>query len=840
MEKHQTTEFVIPQETSTLLKEKVERIRSLFHVDVTLTLNPANGQQWICLKGSNEELREKAKSYITSLCREPKRCVKLEIPPRVFEDLKSGNGGKDVEKLAGAVLSFSDLNVFVQGDDFAFALAVSEIERRIAAFRERNELDTASVKCVDSDDLEIDSENIPAKRSTVDTTDIPPSMRDFARKLYYKDKEIDAVIRTFGTEININQLLQELVKNSASTLQLSSASEDTNMFPVARGSCPSGSRVLNPRGAIPAISTRRLAVFEGDQHVQPFQAENLRPIVIDGSNVAMNHGNQQVFSCRGIRLCVEYFRKRGHIDITVFVPMWRKKEPRPETPIWEQEILDELSRQNVLKFTPSRSSGNRLIVCYDDKYIVDLADQNGGIIVSNDGFRDLVKECPRWKETIEQRTLMYTFAGDRFMPPDDPLGRRGPSLDDFLRKGSATHPKICPYLKNCTFGSRCKYYHPERDTQRQQETASVTITQENPELPAATSASERFQTRFEPRCTVGPSTASSANENHPRNIVRDPRVSPRVSPELQNPELPAATSSSERFQTRFEPRCTVGPSTVSSANENHPRNIVRDPRVSPRVPPELQNPELPAATSSSERFQTRFEPRCTVGPSTASSANENHPRNIVRDPRVPISSFSTLLENRRRPDEIGVRGSGQIVGASYDPTCVRNGSEQYQPYYGGNAYSDYHHPVTSDYTARNLQYQEQPPRFHPDMRQFPQLPPAPWTPYPPQVPYPPPAGVGYPAGAGQCTYVRTYYEPAPPQYRNYQGQGLPRDQVDSGKSGEPSMNQEKFDSLVEKLKNVCENEETIFGVLRDHPHECADEEIDKLAGFLLDAVARLN
>ena len=46
-----------------------------------------------------------------------------------------------------------------------------------------------------------------------------------------------------------------------------------------------------------------------------------------------SHGNKERFSCRGIRLAVEYFRARGHQGITVFVPMWRKEAPRPDTPI---------------------------------------------------------------------------------------------------------------------------------------------------------------------------------------------------------------------------------------------------------------------------------------------------------------------------------------------------------------------------------------------------------------------------------------------------------------------------------------------------------------------------
>lgn len=60
--------------------------------------------------------------------------------------------------------------------------------------------------------------------------------------------------------------------------------------------------------------------------------DHLLPIIIDGSNVAMSHGNKERFSCRGIRIAVDWFRNRGHKEITVFVPLWRKESSKPETP----------------------------------------------------------------------------------------------------------------------------------------------------------------------------------------------------------------------------------------------------------------------------------------------------------------------------------------------------------------------------------------------------------------------------------------------------------------------------------------------------------------------------
>ena len=43
------------------------------------------------------------------------------------------------------------------------------------------------------------------------------------------------------------------------------------------------------------------------------ESQNLRPIVIDGSNVAMLHGNKEAFSCKGIQICIDWFKSRGHM-----------------------------------------------------------------------------------------------------------------------------------------------------------------------------------------------------------------------------------------------------------------------------------------------------------------------------------------------------------------------------------------------------------------------------------------------------------------------------------------------------------------------------------------------
>ncbi|MED6287558.1 hypothetical protein CHARACLAT_017623, partial [Characodon lateralis] len=90
---------------------------------------------------------------------------------------------------------------------------------------------------------------------------------------------------------------------------------------------------------------------------------DLRHIIIDGSNVAMAHGLHRFFSCRGIALAVETFWRRGHREITVFVPQWRQKRDRLAT---EQHFLNQLEDLRLLSFTPSREVCGQRISSHDD------------------------------------------------------------------------------------------------------------------------------------------------------------------------------------------------------------------------------------------------------------------------------------------------------------------------------------------------------------------------------------------------------------------------------------------------------------------------------------------
>ncbi|XP_005814572.1 probable ribonuclease ZC3H12B [Xiphophorus maculatus] len=280
---------------------------------------------------------------------------------------------------------------------------------------------------------------------------------EFALKLGYSGDQVETVLNKLGATALINDILAELVR-------LGNKAEHEAQ--PCSATIPSTSRPPCVKETVsPEVSVEEESVDTYD---------NLRPIVIDGSNVAMSHGNKEVFSCRGIQLAVEWFREKLHKDITVFVPAWRKEQSRPDALITDQEILRKLEKEKILVFTPSRRVQGRRVVCYDDRFIVKLAYDSDGIIVSNDNYRDLQNEKPEWKKFIEERLLMYSFVNDKFMPPDDPLGRHGPSLENFLRKRPVVpeHKKQpCPYGKKCTYGHKCKYYHPERVNQPQRSVA---------------------------------------------------------------------------------------------------------------------------------------------------------------------------------------------------------------------------------------------------------------------------------------------------------------------------------------------------------------------------------
>lgn len=150
---------------------------------------------------------------------------------------------------------------------------------------------------------------------------------EFALKLGYTERLVQTALQKLGPDPEQNELLAELIKLGANCSQKSiDTSEESD-----------------------TVLDNDLVTNESSGC-----SSRLRPVVIDGSNVAMSHGNKEIFSCKGIKICVNWFKARGHKEITVFVPKWRKEASRIDNPIADQEILGELERDRLLVFTPSR------------------------------------------------------------------------------------------------------------------------------------------------------------------------------------------------------------------------------------------------------------------------------------------------------------------------------------------------------------------------------------------------------------------------------------------------------------------------------------------------------
>ena len=149
--------------------------------------------------------------------------------------------------------------------------------------------------------------------------------------------------------------------------------------------------------------------------------------VVDASNVALRHGRKQTFSCRGIKICLAYIGERfPGARVALFLPDYvldaarvaakRKSGGRPaETPD-NVAYLQGLVESNVLFPTPPQD--------YDDSYQIEYARTHGGIIVSNDMFRDAVQKEPFMKRAalrtwLQQHVLSFTFIGDEFAPNPD-------------------------------------------------------------------------------------------------------------------------------------------------------------------------------------------------------------------------------------------------------------------------------------------------------------------------------------------------------------------------------------------------------------------------------------
>ncbi|XP_072178821.1 uncharacterized protein [Diadema setosum] len=515
-----SAEFVVPAEKRVAVVENERRIEQTFDVLLRcsqpgesgeddagdsgcihiVSCDDADATVWVQIEGDKENI-EKAKEYTLSLCSDNLHQERLS--PRLLDMLDAQiphleyQSGAVIERASPEhlVLRGSDENI-VRAQSLITSLSearqlakkgVSEnlvahsavapldsyVDSRVPRSAPRRDFsDSVGRSNTDEPDgllhratdsshrrllrreggAELQEKAMPTEDSPAPPRDTPQdSVQDtiaLMQKLGYSLESVEQVLAQVGDQASSNEVLQRLLSQTPSKV----AEEDEEEHSA-------GEEAEVARSPVSRDAS------DGPIHLDDKDEDPYRPVIIDGSNVAMSYGNKNVFACKGIETVVLWFLNRKHKVIYVFVPSWRKEQSKPETPIQDQEVLIKLEKARILVWTPSRRVKGRRMVCYDDRYILNLAVELDGIVVSNDTFRDLSGEKPEYQKVVEERLLMYTFAGNKFMPPDDPLGRHGPSLENFLRKTPAkpTHQmQPCPYGKKCTYGNKCKYSHPER------------------------------------------------------------------------------------------------------------------------------------------------------------------------------------------------------------------------------------------------------------------------------------------------------------------------------------------------------------------------------------------
>ena len=85
---------------------------------------------------------------------------------------------------------------------------------------------------------------------------------------------------------------------------------------------------------------------------------------------------------------------------------------------------------NLFLRSPSRFAGEELIKSDDDLLILKTAEKHGGIVLSNDHFKQY---WPKYQNVIKNRLIQANFIFGELSLPDDPLGKKGPTLEQFLQ-----------------------------------------------------------------------------------------------------------------------------------------------------------------------------------------------------------------------------------------------------------------------------------------------------------------------------------------------------------------------------------------------------------------------
>jgi ribonuclease ZC3H12 len=179
--------------------------------------------------------------------------------------------------------------------------------------------------------------------------------------------------------------------------------------------------------------------------------------IIDGADLAYSYGNN-LFSWRGIEICLKYLHSHGHKKVYVVLP-YSLKHHRHEQNFSESKFLRDLERKNLLIYT------NRLLkqTTKSNSYthineMLKFSQKMKGYLITNVSLKDVILDFTIYKKILEEKIIRYRFQNDLF--------HFQPLLVTIVNGNDGNdceiHYPLCPYGKKCTYGSKCKYFHIEQ------------------------------------------------------------------------------------------------------------------------------------------------------------------------------------------------------------------------------------------------------------------------------------------------------------------------------------------------------------------------------------------
>uniref|UniRef100_A0A0X3P8N9 Putative ribonuclease ZC3H12C n=2 Tax=Schistocephalus solidus TaxID=70667 RepID=A0A0X3P8N9_SCHSO len=150
----------------------------------------------------------------------------------------------------------------------------------------------------------------------------------------------------------------------------------------------------------------------------------LRPVIIDGANVAHADTAKPSFNAQNLRCALDYFLERGHEDILIVLHGIRHASC--------SAVFTEAEMAKYFSFASCRRLCKETLIADDDSIILEFATKRNAVVISNDQYRDWVNVRPEFRDVIENRLIPYSFNAGVFVISHHPMGKRKPPLDEIL------------------------------------------------------------------------------------------------------------------------------------------------------------------------------------------------------------------------------------------------------------------------------------------------------------------------------------------------------------------------------------------------------------------------